>query len=286
MSWIDDVALGWDALSWEGEAQWLAKKDDWTSGGRLYRLDELFRTVRNAEALGWNLYLNLNPTRRCGRYARRDDVTRWRYACLDLDPPAGEGPNGLEPSPPKPWHLAMKIFSGRGFHFWLPVFDMPEPPNWAEAAMRLLVRNTEVDGWKADPTTTDLPRKVRCPGSINQRTGLRAKILAQAAGAWQPVEPPPIVRQEVSSCQFSANPTLREVLPHLNMRNLKAYRFLIEGQEHPGRRAACFTLIKTLSEIGIDAERAMRWAMIGAERSNPELTLKQVLKIIRQVYGR
>lgn len=275
-----DVELGWSLLSWEGEAQWMAKKQDWTGGGRLTSIDQLRGAIKNADAFGWHFYLNLNPVVRGIKYASRPHVTHWRYAMLDLDP---LDPGAPPPIVAPPWTMAAAIFTGRGYQYWLPIEGCPLPPEWAEESMRALHRSTDVVGWRLDPTCSDLPRRVRCPGSINPRTGERARVLTPPAGTWAPQPtaapihiPPPKIS--------SGNVNLGGVLAHLRLYNVAAAIFLQEGQEHPGRHTACFTLIKSLQEAGIPPEDALPLATIGARKCRPVLTDKEVLKIIRQVY--
>src|SRR3990172_3092286 len=141
--WKEDAEKVWALLGWEGEAQWFGTKQEqvWESitkysgkrvmGGRLRSLDQLIRTIRNAEWLGWNLYLGLNPSRYVPGKTKlsREDITHWRYILVDLDP----GGDVLVPPSPRPHdgvyrdfpderlRFAHRIFSGRGYQYWLPV---------------------------------------------------------------------------------------------------------------------------------------------------------------------
>jgi hypothetical protein len=313
--WREDAVKGWDLLSWKGEAQWFARKDDKVLGGRLRSLDALIGTIRNAEALGWNLYLNANPTQhvRGKKKLSREDVTRWRYIVVDLDPTA----EALAPPQPGVEHLpsqhllhAHRIFSGRGYQYWLPIigaseighlassctsFADPLNPHAVETVMRGYLKALDVcssvwaPGWKVDPTCSDLGRVVRCPGSVNQRTGRRSTvenvstqlvdIEELAPYAAQAPQPQAVARLEKTS-------NLYDVLPHLNVR---ARTFILEGAESPGRHSACYATCQNLQELGVPAYKALNWCGIGAMKCwevdlvNP-LSEHDVMKIVRQVY--
>jgi hypothetical protein len=321
--WQEDAEKGWNALSFEGEAQWFARKDDKVLGGRLRGLDALIGTVRNAEALSWNLYLNANPTRHVpGRKKlSREDVTHWRYIVVDLDP------TELALQPPQPgvsgplkadyWlKYAHRIFSGRGYQYWLPfeprevrpVFDSDFGPctthydQMFERVMQGYLRALGLEAavwcpcWKVDTACSDLGRVVRCPGSVNQRTGRRAVFEHVAQRPWVPLEellhfeqfvpaaPPPPEHVDFSN--------LLDLLPHLNA---CAKAFILEGAEAQGRHRACYATCKTLHELGVPPQKAEEWLMEGArkcwsgsmwrEQFDDPLRPTEVHKIMKQVYG-
>lgn len=304
----DDAELGWYMLSWEGEAQWFAKKDGHVLGGRLRSLDALVGTIRNAEHIGWNLYLNANPTVPCPhkRKLSRENVNWWRYVIVDLDPT----PDALAPPSPgscdhKLLTKAHRIYSGRGYQYWLPLAKM-EPRWWdnglregsppAERIMQgylhSLAAQTDAwaPGWMVDTTCSDLGRVVRCPGSINQKTGKRAVVeqVAPLGGvevrellkyAVPPHAPDPAVRIKSEN--------LYAILPHLNVR---ARTFILWGAQSPGRHSACFATCKNLQEVGVPKETAYRLLHVGAEKCweadwVQPLSDRDVNKIVKQVYG-
>lgn len=288
MDWRDHARMGWDLLSWEGEAQWFCKsRTGWTSGGRLRGFDALLSALRNAEMLRWNFFLNVNPVCQGVKYASRRDILRWRYLVLDLD--GGQ----FTDSPPEvgDWLTGAQVSTGRGWQFWLPLDQTLPPPEWAERAMRQrLTQDKGADiapGWKIDFTCTDLPRRVRCPGSINQRSGRRCEVIAMPTGraSWQALEgmaPPPPVVQEVPELR-TENLKLKDALPHLNISNRQ---FVLHGWEAPGRHSECWALIKRCHELGIPHHNALRWALHGASLCTPEpLPDGEVLRRMRQVYG-
>lgn len=282
--WKEVAEEGWQLLSWQGEAHWFATKLEGSRkrvmGGGLMSLDQLLGTIRNAEHLHWDLYLNANPGKpeqRNKRKLAREDITHWRHVVVDLDPtPDAVGaPYIGEPDSDGGWWDHARIFSGRGYQLWLPLEGWEAsriPPN-AERLMQGYLRyigsNCEkwAPGWKVDTACSDLARVVRCPGSVNQKTGNRAfveKVLQ--AGRLLPVswlrrheqmapEPVQIAVGETAS--------FLDILPHLNG---KTKQFIMYGVEVGERHNACYAACRNLHELGVEAERAADWLYIGAQR--------------------
>src|SRR6476646_5550207 len=98
------ASQAWQLLSWENELQWFASKtsvegacggvyqagielvpqkvgvlNKRVMGGRLRSMSALVGTIKNAEALGWDLYLQLNPSRFVPGRSKlaRADITHW-----------------------------------------------------------------------------------------------------------------------------------------------------------------------------------------------------------------
>jgi hypothetical protein len=159
-------------------------------------------------------------------------------------------------------------------------------------------------GWIVDTTCSDLARVVRCPGSVNQKTGRRAVVERVANGPGLDVsvllrynQAP--ISQEIVKPFETAN--LLGILPHLNVR---ARTFILEGAASPGRHSACFATAKNLNELGVPRDRTFEWLLIGAGRCvdlwvswkylegvGPMGRLKplpqsEVERIVKQVYGR
>lgn len=292
--WQDEAEKAWSLLSWEGEIQWFAAKEEpggnkKVMGGRLCSLDALIGTIRNSEALSWNLYCNANPTRRTGKIkVSREDVTHWRYVVIDMDP-VGEV---LTP-PGETWMMgvAYRIYSGRGYQYWVPVERTPELSTKdyylkAEQAMAGIIRSVpEQSGWVADTSCSDLARVVRCPGSINQKTGRRAIVEREAATGptmnilLEYAEQAPEIQERTP---IANSGSFIQVWPHLTG---TAKKFLVNGTGSPGRHSKCFHTAKLLDELGVSKGTAMAWLEVGALRCEPELALSEVGRIIRQVYG-
>lgn len=275
-------------------------------GGRLLSLDALIGTVRNAESLSWDLYANANPTRvvRSRTKLSSSDVTYWRYITIDLDPTASAL---VPPELPAAEPAAHCIFSGRGYQYWMPMRPRlacgvgGDGVEWIEheAAERImkgyvanLASTSEIwaPGWKVDTACTDLARVVRCPGSVNQKTGARSVVLSvvdSRTGHRWPL-PADLVRFAVAKPEPAPIPSseirnLADVLSHLTVR---ARTFILYGAESPGRHSACYATCKTLYELGVPVDRASDWLSIGARNCSPCLDTYDVERVIKQVYGR
>lgn len=295
MNWHDDAVQAWDWLAdTDNELQWFAKrKDGRTTGGRLRSVEALFGTIRNAEALSWNLYLQANQGRRTGKIKLSwEDITRWRFVIVDLDPDA----DTIAPPESLLWSAqSMRLFSGRGYQFWIPVEGEPAlgadlPPERAERLMRGWLNHLHkheqqwCPGWTVDTTCSDLARVVRCPGSVNQRTGQRACFEAMLGGKLiAPTDleqfiapPPPPLAEPIESAN------LLEVIPHLNG---VSRMFLLIGVESPGRHRACYSTCMNLHELGVPRERTRNWLSYGASICSEPLTEREVFRIVDQVYG-
>lgn len=367
--WKIDAEKAWNLLSWNNEVQWFATKEEKTQvyipptsdfpntrgakintnkrtmGGRLRSLDALIGTIRNAEALKWNIYLNANPSNPTGKTKlSRDDITNWRYIVVDLDP----GEDAL--TPPGPWISAdyttdgkpylpdsyllhaHRIFSGRGYQYWLRVNNSPVAnsttgylradehkcihtylaADWErimQGYLRALKNCSErwAPGWIVDTTCSDLARVVRCPGSVNQKTGRRATVehIAEKGIDIEALLCYNTPLAETPSCRRCySDATLMETLPHMN---ITARKFILEGASSPGRHTACFATAKNLQELGVSRDRAFEWLLIGAgkcwgkewrtngwileqemygEAFQQSLPQHEVERIVNQVYGR
>ena len=292
MNWKDDAARAWDVLEWDGQVQWFAKGPRRVSGGRLHSKDALIRCVDNMARLGLNLYVGLNPSRRCGVKARREDILFWRYILVDLDPlPCPRGTNRHVRDMESLLRPAHNLYSGRGWQWWLELepLDLRHEDRFkVERGTKAFLANLEEQcalwKWRVDQTTSDLARIARCPGSVNQRTGERARFVSFASGQSRDpgtviaLAPPPPERQGLIDGDIS---DLRDVLPHLKGR---AREFLVWGVGEGGRHSACWHTAKALWESGAARERAVEWLALGAERCSPPLPGGDVERVIREVW--
>lgn len=304
-TWQDNAAIAWDALSWKGTLRWFASRMERNKkrvmGGVLPNAESLLGTIRNAEALGWDLYLQLNPSDATGIKASRDDILQWRYAVLDLDP------DGTELAPPYP-SLAFdhhEIFSGRGYQYWLPIAEGDAFISALEAErlmngwLHAFKEQITTPGWHVDTACSDIARVVRCPGSINQKTGQRAEYIIGKSSTstgrisasfmrsyLRPMPEPP--------SKFEGNSSsLVELLPHLNG---TATTFLLYGVEQGKRHNACYAACRNLKEIGVSSYHALahlaaggaRCYMIYAEdgeEGRAHLPVEEIERIVKRVYA-
>jgi hypothetical protein len=150
-------------------------------------------------------------------------------------------------------------------------------------------------GWIVDTTCSDLARVVRCPGSVNQKTGRRAVVEHVAAGPG--IDVSVLMRYNTTAVEYTPQApaetsNLLSILPHLNVR---ARTFILEGAASPGRHSACYATCKNLQELGVPRERAFEWLIMGARRcweavkiewEGRSLPQSEVERIVKQVYGR
>lgn len=121
-------------------------------------------------------------------------------------------------------------------------------------------------GCRIDTSVSDLPRVMRCPGTINVKTGREARfehatehvfsglahllVAGTPDAAMEDPEPPAI----------AAGQRWQKVFSFLT---LMAQTYLTHGQEEPGRHKVMWHTAKKLRELGVDrpeAAKALRWA--------------------------
>jgi len=304
-----EVCHAWHLVGWplhEGqEIQWFATKDETgrkrTLGGRIKSLGQLKGALVNAKALGWNFYVQANPSRRTSKVKQsREDVTHWRYITVDVDPVD----DPLIPLQEFPQFAHARIFTGRGYQLWVPVLKddstvqqvLPDMAYHYEHLNRCFLSYveslmTDSPGWIIDRSCSDLARVVRCPGSINQKTGKMASVISYPdrvplkpyhleaiAKEYTPPDPPvkdvPERRSDISW-----------VLPHLTV---LAKEFLFNGVERPGRHAACYHTIKLLHELGVPELVALEWVFLGVAKCRPTDDIDRLIsharRTVRSIY--
>lgn len=176
----EQVQLAWEIFSHDGRVRWFAKDDARRYGGWISSADQLGGAIHNAELLRRDFYLQANVCDpnfhgvKCGT----KHITHWRMLIEDYDPDGGTEP------PPAVLHSRRKVvcYSGRGWQLWTRMHPREVDDagacergmaNWLRHPNRKLYPQ---DGWKLDTTCSDLARVVRCPGSVNTKTGFRARV--------------------------------------------------------------------------------------------------------------
>ncbi len=285
--------LAWEIFSHDGRVRWFAKDGSRRYGGWLDSADRLAGAIEIAAALKRDFYLQANvcDPKFNGVKCATKHITHWRMLIEDYDPAGDVGGQPLPPPAALNSRRKVVCFSGRGWQLWTrlelrAVVDAAQ----CERGMAAWLRHPNralypQDGWKLDPTCSDLARVVRCPGSVNTKTGARARVrdagevlrahdtILRLAG------PPP----EPVNIPLDVDLTkLLSICGHLmgSSRN-----FILNGIPTPGRHARAYSTAKNLSEIGVLGEDAERWLMHGAAKSSPPLPHGEVKRIIRQVYG-
>lgn len=295
----------------------LTKKVRWFArgpqnlGGIAYSPEEL-ANVAQLEG-GYNMYVTLNPTtdRICKRI-RSEDVTTWAFVLLDLDPLPSVSTveamrigfyfrDQLSDRIHSELSKAAIIYSGRGVQLWVRLVGTPvgvtNPVQSSTACVCAqsirgflsIVEQHVPEGWRMD-LLSDMPRIARMPNTVNQKTGYTACVVDTGGIAeytltefiLQQYKPLPEYAIAVSSLK-SYN---REWTDVRNDLTLRAKTFLDLGATAGNRHESCWVLCKNLHEHGVTKWSAMDALQHGNRSCEPELTDRELMEILVQVYGR
>lgn len=266
---------------------------------------EFLATVEHFVRVRWDFYLQLNPSlRRWGTRCSADDITAWCFVPFDLDIVDKSAPADLDAATHgltelvKSYfglrHLAPHIvFSGRGQQLWYQIERLPLDadlllpemlaPIHAPRAVRLVQRywsdffnrRLSVPNVTVDLSCVDLPRVMRCPGTVNAASGAIASIirtgdlgnegLAHAMLRYAPAavfDPPPEPPTALAGRPWQA------YIPHLTR---TAADFLTRGASEPGRHKAVSAAVKSLCDVGCPREEALKAVRWGASICIPEM---------------
>lgn len=252
----------------------MARKGEKLVGDFASRPSEIKRFADACE--GMNCYVSLNPTtRKDGIRHNAEDCTHWSWLVFDLDPisdvasPAaaldkilahfgGLTGRDLFKYPPT------VVDSGRGYQAWLHGEDLELGENLPRTKVRKVMsywikrisdRLGMIHGCKLDTSCTDLPRVMRLPFTVNQKTGRMSTILKVQDENYQWLFP------------FLIAGTPAEVLVEkpvtsvggkwqfvFNRLTLSAQNYLMKGKEEPGRHQTVWHVAKSLMELGISRE--------------------------------
>ena len=269
---------------------------------------EMERFIRSAEAKQMNVYVAPNPTTSTvGARHAAADVTHWSFVLLDMDPIEEDCKplHALEEA--LLWlgewcgrdfkkRRPLIIHSGRGAQAWIRLDDIhlyesitPLPNEnqlicsdgvsqvttrkSARKAMgywlkRVADKVGTLYGCRLDSCTSDLPRVMRMPGTVNIKTGIEARILEPSRevfgglGSLMVTGTPDSVFNEPDPGEVPPGTKWQTVFSKLT---LKAKKYLTEGREAPGRHETAWHTATKLKECGI--ERAQARAAIGYANS-------------------
>lgn len=146
-------------------------------------------------------------------------------------------------------------------------------------------------GCRVDTSTSDLPRVMRCPGTVNQKTGRLALFEIASTCRYDGITqrlvdgvPPaamvdPVVEGVVPGQKWT------KVFPHLTK---TAQDYLKFGQVEPGRHKVMWHTAKKLQELGVTREEAYRaLARANALRGrDEELEADQIGHALDTAYGK
>lgn len=278
-------------------------------------LPELRRFVKSSE--GKNVYVSPNPT--CSTVGSRHstaDVTHWSFFLVDIDPMK----DAVEPNPLNALEFALIyltswwgidftesspmrpliIDSGRGAQAWirLGLNDLDDGPinrkqarkamgYWLTRLNSSLGQNSEC---QVDTSTSDLPRLMRCPGTINQKTGRESRIINMGPLLYEGLaqkmvdETPPNIFVEPEVQDTVPGKTWQDAYQELTR---TAQEYLLKGMEEGGRHKAVFSTAKKLSEVGVSMDEARK----GIRRANKlrgkqhQLPKSEIENALKQAYG-
>ncbi len=291
--------------------RWFAKSSDL----RIGEYATSAKTLRSAAAnhVDKNFYIQPNPTtQKAGIRVNANAISHWSYFLVDIDPI----PNMPDARPDlvmdevllwfgewMGWDFKrdspMLLDSGRGMQAWFRLEDTPFDVASSEYSRRMV--SSAMSYWlqsiarkvgvlhqcKLDTTTSDLPRIMRCPGSINQRTGRTATIVSEGvcfkglAHRIITLTPKSTLLAAITPPTERHNHPYQIILPLLTLR---AKNFIQDGVDSPGRHTAIQHAAKTLWEKGC-CERELRKAIKrGNEKCLPEpVEEKEIERILRDV---
>lgn len=263
--------------------RWFAKKGSQTIGGGVDAVEELLLAAEHTP--GMNFYVAPNPAgTRAGTRHRTADVTHWSWFLIDVDP-VQEGANPALVAEEVLMALGiwweidfnerrpLLIHSGRGAQIWIRLDDIVLDD---ERRRRARITNKywlelladyigTTRGCRIDTTCSDLPRVMRCPGTMNMKTGSPAILIVPSAEQYEGLASkmmagvPPEQFRKVSVQSLPSGTSWQSVYVHLTIR---AQNYLTRGQDEPGRHDAMFHTALTLAEKGLprdEVRRAIEW---------------------------
>ena len=278
-----------------------ARRGDERHGDFAANAKEIRKFARTHE--GFNIYVAPNPTESTiGERHSAKDVTHWSYFLIDMDPVEKEynarealdiallwlgewQGRDFKRTPP------IIINSGRGVQAWIRLEDVVlddsadpvitstalnnfQPSvRWSTARRvngywlkKLEEKLGTTHGCRIDTSVSDLPRVMRCPGTVNVKTGRRAKfihasdIVFKGLASLLTVGTPKTSMVDPEPVELKPGQPWQLVFPHLTR---MAQTYLTQGQAEPGRHKVMWHTAKKLKEVGVtraEARRALRHA--------------------------
>lgn len=310
-----EVYALWDLLPHPvgSVVRWFARKGEAVAGDYAITPEELTNAMEVYSNEGWSCYVQPNPTnQRVRTRSRSDDITHWSWLFLDIDPvdvqynamaALDECLLRLSDWAGKDLRLTnvLVVDSGRGAQAWIRLDDIEldeftgrfHPDNESRLTVRktmgywlnkLANRVGLIHGCKLDTSCSDLPRVMRCPGTINQKTGRMARLVNSGnehyglaalliTGTPKEVfyEPPPSVEGR----------TWQQAKPSLTR---TASDFLRDGHEEPGRHKTAVATVLSLRDSGVSSDEALKAVIWGNRKCRPPLGLNELQRMVNDAY--
>jgi len=222
--------------------------------------------MRGINGEGWDMYFCINQPKPdfVGVKPSDAEIQSYDRFILDFDPLPGEAsvpylsPGNIRYAAWWTW----VVYSGRGMQLHCKL----APHNLSVADMRARVRSIFKSILSSaaadmrchlDTSTTDASRLVRMPGTVNWRTGERARAATHGGGLsyvdWRRYEPdptpepPPPLNTEITH--------LSQVAPRLTRTAINYLTFGVTQDRHK----TCFAAAISLREAGVLEEQAVEW---------------------------
>jgi len=147
-------------------------------------------------------------------------------------------------------------------------------------------------GCVIDLSVSDLPRVMRCPFTVNTKTGRRTRLLMEARGANPTLAdkllkyaPHHVWKRPDAVCLTGATESTpwQVFVPHMTV---AGRRFIQEGTDEGGRHFAAVAAARSLRDLGCSAVQARLAVLEGWKRCTPNDDVGEVDTIIRRNFAR